>query len=261
MPSSSAFLSFDPAPGPATTRSVLALTEPADARAEPLGLRLGLVAAHRLEPAGEDDRLAGPLGLAGAGFERLRADFATSRSSSASRLCSSWKKSTSASATTGPTPSTADSSASARRRRVAACAQRLDRPERAQQVPRGDDADVADAEPEQEARAARARAWPRSRRGGCRPISPSTPRGRAARRGDRCRRKMSAGAWSQPSSTNSTMVFSPSPSMSSAPRLTKCLSRSIRCAGQISPPVQRTSTSPSSATASLPHSGQWSGKT
>jgi ribosomal protein L11 methyltransferase len=29
MPSSSAFLSFEPAPGPATTRSVLALTEPA----------------------------------------------------------------------------------------------------------------------------------------------------------------------------------------------------------------------------------------
>ena len=38
--------------------------------------------------------------------------------------------------------------------------------------------------------------------------------------------------------------------MSSAPRLTKCFSRSIRCAGQIRPPVQRTSTSPSAATAS-----------
>ena len=56
-------------------------------------------------------------------------------------------------------------------------------------------------------------------------------------------------------------LFSPSPSMSSAPRETKCRSRSKRCAGQIRPPVQRTSTSPSSATASLPHSGQWSGKT
>ena len=50
------------------------------------------------------------------------------------------------------------------------------------------------------------------------------------------------------------MVFSPSPSMSSAARLTKWCRRSKRCAGQISPPVQRTSTSPSSATASLSHS-------
>src|SRR5688572_17030130 len=30
IPSSSAFLSFEPAPGPATTRSVLALTDPAE---------------------------------------------------------------------------------------------------------------------------------------------------------------------------------------------------------------------------------------
>ena len=54
---------------------------------------------------------------------------------------------------------------------------------------------------------------------------------------------------------NSAIDFSPSPSMSSAPRDTKCRSRSKRCAGQIRPPVQRTSTSPSSATASLPHIG------
>jgi hypothetical protein len=62
---------------------------------------------------------------------------------------------------------------------------------------------------------------------------------------------MSAGDCSQPSSINSAIDFSPRPSMSSAPRDTKCLSRSNRCAGQIRPPVQRTSTSPSSATASL----------
>jgi hypothetical protein len=37
-------------------------------------------------------------------------------------------------------------------------------------------------------------------------------------------------------------------------------SRSSRCAGQISPPVQRTSTSPSSATASESQRGQWSGR-
>ena len=58
MPSSAAFLSFDPAPGPATTRSVLARDRSGHARAERLGLRLGFVAAHRLEAAGEHDRLA-----------------------------------------------------------------------------------------------------------------------------------------------------------------------------------------------------------
>ena len=61
---------------------------------------------------------------------------------------------------------------------------------------------------------------------------------------------MSAGECSQPSSMNSAIDFSPSPSMSSAPRDTKCRSRSNRWAGQIRPPVQRTSTSPSSPTAS-----------
>src|SRR5688572_11464112 len=42
------------------------------ARAEPLRLSLGLVAAHRLEAAGEDDGLAAPFGLAGQTDERLR---------------------------------------------------------------------------------------------------------------------------------------------------------------------------------------------
>ena len=59
-----------------------------------------------------------------------------------------------------------------------------------------------------------------------------------------------------PTEKNWTIVFSPSPSMSSATRETKCRSRSTRCAGQTNPPVQRTSTSPSSATDSEPHSGQ-----
>ncbi len=67
-------------------------------------------------------------------------------------MCGSWKKSTSASATTGPTPWTDDSSASP------PSDQRdppklLDRAEAFEQVARGDDADVADAEAEQEARA------------------------------------------------------------------------------------------------------------
>src|SRR3546814_14890611 len=55
---------------------------------------------------------------------------------------------------------------------------------------------------------------------------------------------MSAGPLSsQPSSRNSAMLFSPSPSMSSAPRLTKWRRRSNFCAPQMRPPVQRTSTS------------------
>ena len=45
------------------------------------------------------------------------------------------------------------------------------------------------------------------------------------------------------------------------PARDEMLNRSIRCAGQIRPPVQRTSTSPSSATASELHIGQWSGNT
>ncbi len=49
--------------------------------------------------------------------------------------------------------------------------------------------------------------------------------------------------------------------MSGAPRLAKWRSRSNRCAWPTSPPVQRKSTSPSSATASYRTTGRWSGKT
>src|SRR3954470_12052993 len=42
------------------------------AGAEALGLRLGFVAAHRFQAAGEDDRLARPLGLLRVADERLR---------------------------------------------------------------------------------------------------------------------------------------------------------------------------------------------
>src|SRR5205814_768566 len=45
------------------------------ARAEALGLGLGLVAAHRLEAPGEDDRLAAPFGLLGIADEWQRGDF------------------------------------------------------------------------------------------------------------------------------------------------------------------------------------------
>ena len=47
--------------------------------------------------------------------------------------------------------------------------------------------------------------------------------------------------------------------MSNASRETKCFSRSIACAGQISAPVQRRTASSSSRTAWLPHTGQVSG--
>jgi hypothetical protein len=67
----------------------------------------------------------------------------------------------------------------------------------------------------------------------------------------RCSRKMSAGLSSQPSERIRLNGLLAQPLDIERARLTKCLSRSVRCAGQISPPVQRTSTSPSSATASL----------
>ena len=172
-----------------------------------------------------------------------------SRSASSSRLCGSWKKSTSASATTGPTPSTADSSASAPSPVAAAC-KRLDRPERLHQILGGDHADVADAEPEQEAR--RIEADARLDRGeqvvdrlllpalapdqlvAMRLQPEDVGRAAAASRARRIRR----------------CSFRPARRCPSPRATTKCCSRSIRCAGQISPPVQRTSTSPSSATAS-----------
>ena len=76
--------------------------------------------------------------------------------------------------------------------------------------------------------------------------------------------KMSAGVriFSAGSSAlkKNSICFSPSPSMSNALRETKCLMRSTACAGQISPPVQRRTASPSSRTAWLPQTGQRSGK-
>ena len=59
---------------------------------------------------------------------------------------------------------------------------------------------------------------------------------------------------------SSSMLFSPSPSMSKALRLTKCRSRSTAWAAQIRPPVQRRTASPSSRTAWLLQTGQRSGK-
>ncbi len=57
------------------------------------------------------------------------------------------------------------------------------------------------------------------------------------------------------------MFFSPSPSMSKAPRDTKWRSRSTACAGQVSPPVQRRIASPSGRVAIEPQTGQCVGNT
>ena len=73
------------------------------------------------------------------------------------------------------------------------------------------------------------------------------------------RRKMSPGPRISPSSQNAVMCFSPSPSMSKQSRETKCFSRSTACAGQISPPLHRRTAMPSSRTARLSQTGQWSG--
>ncbi len=50
--------------------------------------------------------------------------------------------------------------------------------------------------------------------------------------------KMSAGSRIQPSVKKASIALAPSPSMSKAPRLTKCLSFSTACAAQIRLPVQ-----------------------
>ena len=55
-PNSAALASFEPAPGPATTRSVLLETDAANS-APKLGHRLGLVARHMFERACENNRL------------------------------------------------------------------------------------------------------------------------------------------------------------------------------------------------------------
>ena len=139
-----------------------------------------------------------------------------SRSSSASRLCGSWKKSTKASATTGPTPWTDDSSSSppsdiaARRnssivpkhfkrsRAVTMPTWRMPSPNRKRGPSGWRLASIAARRLStdfsfQPSRPSNSSRWLRSR-------------------------KMSAGELSQPSSMNSAIDFSPSPSMSSAPR-------------------------------------------
>ena len=79
--------------------------------------------------------------------------------------------------------------------------------------------------------------------------------------------KMSAGVRIKPSVKKSSISFSPKPSMSKALRDTKCFRPSTACAGQMSVPVQRRTTSFSPVFSSIsrkaaePQIGQVSGKT
>ncbi|MNV38796.1 hypothetical protein D3C71_1303590 [compost metagenome] len=75
------------------------------------------------------------------------------------------------------------------------------------------------------------------------------------------RRNRSAGFLTYSFSTSCSMILSPMPSTSNALRETKCFSASLRCAAQISPPVQRATASPSTLSTSEPHTGQCCGNT
>ena len=99
-PSSRACLSFEPAPGPGDDEVGLLRHRARDLGAEPLGQRLGLVAGHLLQRAGEDHGLAGDRRMR----RRRRAsaatvDLAPAARRAASQLCGSAKKSRSRSAT------------------------------------------------------------------------------------------------------------------------------------------------------------------
>ena len=76
-----------------------------DLGAEPLGHRLRLVAGHLLQRAGEDHGLAGDRRVDAAASAGSRRDLARAARRASPRLCSSSKKSTSASATISPMPS------------------------------------------------------------------------------------------------------------------------------------------------------------
>src|SRR3546814_18588148 len=112
MPNSAAFLSFDPAPGPATTKSVLAETDPtalapncsACALASSLLMVSSLPVKTMVLPVSSDSRM---LETQGCGRTSL------SMSLQVARLCGSWKTSNSASTTVGPKPTTATHSARA----------------------------------------------------------------------------------------------------------------------------------------------------
>ena len=266
MPSAAACLSLEPAPGPATTRSVFADTEPA--ALAPSRSACALASSRLIVSSLPVNTTVLPAtALSCVSTTKSGGETSDNRSSQTWTLCGSWKKSPSASTTTGPTPSIASSSARA-------SLATLPSPSASWPCARSATSRSAGSVTKRfiRSRAVTTPTWRMPRPNSSRAASgrrlasiaanrlstdlsfqPSRPTSSARRRR---RRKMSAGLSSQPRPKNSAMLFSPSPSISSAARLTKWRSRSVRCAGQISPPVQRTSTSPSSATASLWHSGQ-----
>ena len=72
------------------------------------------------------------------------------------------------------------------------------------------------------------------------------------RSGSSARRNTSPGRRISPASKSCGTCLRPSPSISNAPRLTKWRSRSVICARQIRPPVQRRTASPGGRSAKLP---------
>ena len=75
------------------------------------------------------------------------------------------------------------------------------------------------------------------------------------------KRYKSSGVFTSPTSTSCSINLSPSPSIFTALRDTKCIRLCFNCAGQINPPVQRATASPSSRTIGEAHSGHCVGIT
>src|SRR5690606_3851812 len=112
IPSSAAFLSLLPAPGPATTKSVFGLTEPA--ALAPSRSAWALASSRLIVSSLPVNTTVLPeTGLCSVSTTYSGGSTSLSRSSHTARLCASWKKSPSASTTTGPTPSIDSSSARA----------------------------------------------------------------------------------------------------------------------------------------------------
>ena len=193
-PTTTAVVFFDTLPGDLPPRSVIA--------------GLGLLPAEALEGAGDDDGHAhqhlGAVGSStrpevhpGAGASRRRPGWRARRTTSGPMR-----------AIVGPTPSTAASSSSARRRCRRGCRRR------ARRLGAGGP-EVADVEADEQLLQAVAAWTPRWRRGGCGPTPRRSPRVRCGpRSGRRCRRVVHQAQVGQ----ELTDPLSPRPSMSIAPR-------------------------------------------
>ena len=150
MPSSSAFLSFEPAPGPATTRSVLALTEPA-ARA-PSRSAWALASSRLIVSRLPVKTIVLP--LHSVCFASLTNGFGRDFGQQIVERLAVVRLVEEIDQRLGDDRADAFDRRQLRLRILGHrdAAQLLDRAEAFEQVARGDDADVADAEPEQEAR-------------------------------------------------------------------------------------------------------------